>query len=368
MENYAIGLDKYELNTPALFLDLDKLDSNIEKMANFFEQRSADLRPHMKTHKTPQIAHKQIEQGAIGITCQKLEEAEVMSRSGIRDMLITNQIIGESKIRRLVHMARSTEVKAAVDNPENVTNISEAAQAKGVNVGLVVELNIGMDRCGVEPGKPALELAQLIEGKDGVKFMGLLGYEGHTVFIEDYNHRREETEKALEKEVETAERIEKDGLACSIVSSGATGTYDITGTYPGVTEVEAGSYATFDAKYSQLEGVGDQFEHAVTLLSTVISRPAKSRAVLDVGMKALSTDFGIPVIASEEGDLKIRKLSEEHGYLQVGDSSRGPEVGEKVEIIPSHGCTTINLHDRFFGTRNGEVESVWPIAARGKFG
>ena len=368
MDKSMVGSEKYAINTPALLIDLEKMEFNIARMAHFFKDREASLRPHVKTHKTPVIAHKQIEAGAIGITCQKLSEAEVMVAAGIKDILIANEVVGANKIKRLVNLARYTRIKVAVDNSSNVADISEAAEDKGVRVGILVEVNIGMNRCGVPPGETALRLAQEVAKHKGLEFLGLMGYEGHCVFIKDYQERKCKVNESLTLLVTTKKLLEEKGLECRIVSAGGTGTYDITGSYPGVTEIQVGSYVTMDAKYSAIEGVGGKFKQALTILASVISRPTDNRAILDAGMKAMSTDMGLPEIAYPKG-LKISRLSEEHACLidLHGVTKKQLPVGAKIEMIPSHGCTTINLHDFFFGIRDGVVESTWRIEARGKF-
>jgi len=368
MNKSVIGAEKEVISTPALLIDLDKMEYNISKMADFFQDKKAKLRPHMKTHKTPMIAHKQIEAGAIGITCQKLSEAEVMAEAGIKDILIANEVVGARKIERLVSLAKYTKIKVAVDNSDNIVDISKAAKKKGVKVGILVEVNIGMNRCGVYPGEPALRLAQEVEREKGLEFLGLMGYEGHTVLIKSYEQRKDKTEEALKLLIETKRLLEKKGLECKIVSAGGTGTYDITGSYPGITEIEAGSYITMDTKYNGIEGIRGEFKQALSLLTTVISRPTDDRAILDAGMKAISIDMGIPEIAYPKGG-KIKSLDEEHTHVVEleGAAREQLRIGEKVEMIPSHGCTTINLHDYFYGIRDGIVESIWSIRARGKF-
>lgn len=368
MSKSIIGLEKYAINTPALLIDLEKMEYNISKMADFFRDKKVNLRPHIKTHKTPMIAHKQIEAGAIGITCQKLAEAEVMAEAGIKDILIANEIVGTQKIKRLVNLAKYTRIKVAVDNSKNIADVSEAAQEKGVKVGILVEVNTGMNRCGVYPGEPALRLAQEVERQKNLEFLGLMGYEGHTVFIKSYEERKRKAKEALNLLVDTKKLLEKKGLECKIVSAGATGTYNIAGSYPGITEIQAGSYVTMDTKYNGIQGIGGEFKQALSLLTTVISRPTDDRAILDAGMKAISIDMGIPEIAYPKG-AKIDRLAEEHTYLVEleGTAKKQLKVSEKVEMKPSHGCTTINLHDYFYGIRDSIVESIWSIKARGKF-
>jgi D-serine deaminase-like pyridoxal phosphate-dependent protein len=368
MDRSIIGLDKYAINTPALLIDLDKMEHNVRKMGNFFRKKQTDLRPHIKTHKTPILAHKQLEAGAVGITCQKLAEAEIMANSGIGDILIANQIVGDQKIRRLVNLAKWVDIKVAVDNPENVKAIGGAAQQKGVEIGILVEVNIGMDRCGVSPGEKALQLAREIERQNGLKFLGLMGYEAHTVFLSSYEERKLKTKEALGLLIGTKRLIEKSGIECRVLSAGGTGTYDITGSYPEVTEVQAGSYITMDTKYRTVEGIGGEFKQALTLLATVVSRPTEHRAVIDAGMKSITHEFGMPELDMDQTGVQLDVLAEEHGILRIENPTKELDVGKKIELIPSHGCTTINLHDYFYGIRDGLVECIWPIEARGKFG
>ncbi len=370
MGKSIISQKKCFIDTPALLIDIEKMEYNIRKMADFFKGKKTNLRPHMKTHKCPTLARKQIEAGAIGITCAKVSEAEVMSRSGIgiNSILIANQIVGGQKINRLVRLAQNIKVIVAVDNYENVRNISKAAVRNRVEIGILVEANIGNNRCGVCPGEPALVLAKKIEKLKGLEFCGLMGYEGFTVFIKSFKERESEVKKAIKKLIDTKKLIEKNGLKCNIVSCGATGTYNISGSIPGVTEIQAGSYATMDGRYSDVEYIGEEFQQALTLLATIISRPTPERAIIDAGMKAITMEFGMPKIKRYNGKAKIYKLTEEHGCIELKEISNETfNVGDKIEIIPSHGCTTINLHEKFFGIRDDIVETIWPIEARGKF-
>lgn len=359
-----IGMHKLELDTPALLIELDKLESNIERMANYFKTVNAELRPHLKTHKTPMLAHKQIAAGAIGITCAKLGEAEAVIHAGIRDVLVANQIIGRQKIARLVNLAKQSEIMVAVDNAQNVTDISDAAAAKGVTVRILVEVNTGMNRCGVEPGQPALDLARHVLRSPHLKFEGLMGYEGHTVAKPNYAEREAAAGQSVQLLVETKHYLEKHGVAVSIMSGGGTGTFSITGSVPEMTEVQAGSYVFMDATYRNVEGVGEHFACALTVLATVVSRPTPERIIVDTGLKVLAKEFGIPQPVGIEG-VEMTGLSEEHGKMNA-NASVSLTPGDKLEILPTHCCTTVNLHDRYYGIRDGIVESVWDIAARGK--
>ncbi len=368
MDKSIIGQKRCFIDTPALLIDIEKMEYNMEKMADFFKDKKADLRPHIKTHKCPTLARKQIEAGAIGITCAKVSEAEVMSRSGINNILIANQIVGDQKRNRLVSLAQNTKIIVAVDNYENAKNISDVAIRNRVKIGVLVEVNIGNNRCGVFPGEPALVLAKKIERLEGLKFCGLMGYEGFTEFIKSFKERESEAKKAIKKLVDTKKLIEKNDLKCDIVSCGGTGTYNISGNIAGITEIEAGSYVTMDGKYSGIEYIGEEFKQALTLLATIISRPTSELAIIDAGMKAVSLEFGMPQLKIDNRVAELYKLAEEHGYIKLTSvSDKRFNIGDKIEIIPSHGCTTINLHEKFYGIRNDVVETIWPIEARGKF-
>jgi len=364
-----IGMQKTELDPPALLIDLDKMEVNIQTMADYFTTVNAMLRPHVKTHKTPIISHKQIAAGAIGVTCAKLGEAEAVIHAGVRDVLIANQVVGSHKIARLINLARHSEIMVAVDNPQNVRDISEAAAAKGVTVRMLVEVNVGMNRCGVESGKPALELAKQIRQSPNLKFEGLMGYEGHTVAKPDLKEREANVREAMQHLIDAKHYLEKHGVEVSIMSGGGTGTFNITGGIPEMTEVQAGSYIFMDSTYRNVEGVGEQFDCSLSVLATVVSRPAPDRVIVDTGLKVLAKEFGIPQPIGITG-VEMTGLSEEHGTLkfvgQVSDADVLLTPGDKIEILPTHCCTTVNLHDRYYGIRNGIVESEWDIAARGK--
>lgn len=360
-----IGMHKTELDTPALLIDLDTMETNIQTMADYFTRVNAELRPHMKTHKTPIIAHKQIAAGAIGVTCAKLGEAEAAIHAGVRDVLIANQVVGSQKIARLINLAKHSEIMVAVDSPQNVQAISEAARAKGVTIRMLVEVNVGMNRCGVEPEKPALELATEICRSPNLKFEGLMGYEGHTVAKPDRAEREAAARKAMQLLLNTKDYLEKHGMDIAIMSGGGTGTFNITGSIPEMTEVQAGSYVFMDSTYRNVQGVGEQFNCALSVLATVVSRPDPHRIIVDTGLKVLAKEFGVPQPIGIAG-LEMAGLSEEHGKLLVSDVSIPLTPGDKLEILPTHCCTTVNLHDRYYGIRNGIVESVWNITARGR--
>jgi D-serine deaminase-like pyridoxal phosphate-dependent protein len=353
---------KSQIDTPALLIDLDAMESNIATMADYFRGLPAGLRPHFKTHKSPILAHKQIEAGAIGITCAKLGEAEVLVNAGIKNILIANQIVGPTKITRLANLARHSHLIVAVDDEDNVRHLSSAAERAGSTLRVVVEVDVGMGRCGVVPGEAVVRLAQLVDRSLGLQFAGVLGYEGHAVFIPEREERHKAVDKAMAALIGTVEQLWQAGIAVEIVSAGGTGTYDMTGRHPGVTEVEAGSYILMDTKYQE---IGLPFRSALTLLATVISVPVPGRAVIDAGKKVITSEFGLPEVLSP-GGMRLVSLSEEHGILEVSPERAKIQVGDKLELVPSHVCTTVNLHDWYYGIRGQRVEAMWPIAARGK--
>jgi len=356
------GIPFQELDTPALLLDLDKLERNIERMARFFADKPSSLRPHAKTHKCPQVALRQLEAGAIGITCAKVSEAETMAQAGIQDILIANEVVGRQKIDRLTDLTQRCNVMIAVDNAENVAALSHACRAKGVSLRILVEVDIGMRRCGVQPGVPTLELAQQVSLASCLQFTGLMAYEGHLVMIVDAQEREARVRQTMIPLQQTCELLQREGLPVQIASGGGTGTYDITGTCPPTTEVQAGSYVFMDSTYLK---VRPEFEPALTVLSTVVSRPASGRIVTDAGRKSMTQEFGWPQPLGIHG-ASVRSLSEEHGILDLAE----PDVvrlrpGDKIRFIPSHCCTTVNLYDNLNVIQGDVLVNIWPIAARG---
>lgn len=357
------GTPKEELDTPCYIIDLDVMERNIQEMAAYFKGRPAELRPHMKHHKTPEIAHKQIAAGAIGVCCQKLGEAEAMADGGVDNILITYEIIGPAKIRRLMNLARRVNLMVTVDDLGNAQNLSDAAQAAGLSLGILVDINCGQNRCGVDPGQPSVDLARGVSRAPGLELRGLCGYEGHLQAVADLEERTTKAREAMARVLETAEAIRRDGMGVDIVSAGGTGTYNITGDYPGVTEVQAGSYVLMDAAYRK---VLQDFDVAGTILTSVISRGSADRAVLDSGMKAISSDQWPPQVVGLPG-VEFRGISDEHLSITLTDSdSRQLRPGDKVELIPGHNDTTVHLHTHLFGLRRGQLEAVWEVAGRGR--
>ncbi|MCH7641907.1 MAG: DSD1 family PLP-dependent enzyme [Chloroflexi bacterium] len=352
-----------EIDTPAIIVDLDVAEANIARLQDFGDANGTSIRPHSKTHKSPVFARKQIEAGAIGVCCAKVGEAEAMVAGGVKDILIPNQVIGATKIARLVALASEANIVVAADDPDNVRQLSAVASAAGKVVGVIVEVNVGMDRCGTEPGEDTTALARVIADSPGLRFDGVMGYEGHTVAVRDESERRANAEIAMAKLIGAADNIEAAGLPVKVISAAGTGTYNITGKMDRITDLQCGSYIFMDGDYLE---VFDDFSPALTVLATVISRPTSDRAVLDTGMKAMSIDRGLPIVVGAPG-AEFTKISEEHGVMSVEGEAQRLKVGDKVHLRPMHGDTTINLHSHYFGVRNGRLDSVIEIAGRGRF-
>jgi len=357
-----IGSAVEDLDTPALLLDESLFEGNLRRMAAFFRDRHAKLRPHFKNHKCTQVARRQLEAGSIvGITCAKLSEAEVLADGGCTDILIANQLVGPVKVRRLVELAgRIRKLRVAVDEIDQARAVAEAATRAGVTIGLLVEVDIGMNRCGVAPGEPALRLARQLNDLKGVTFDGLQAYEGHLVIVADRDERRKRTRQDMQKAIETRQLIEGNGIPVAIVSGGSTSTYDITGLIAGVDEIQAGTYATMDWMYHEL---APEFAIALSVLTRVISRPKAEVAVLDVGAKGMGHEFGPPRAKGlMDADIQFA-LSEEHC---TGQGAADWRTGQTVELIPSHACTTCNLYRQIHVHERGRIVDVWPIEASGR--
>jgi D-serine deaminase-like pyridoxal phosphate-dependent protein len=351
-----------EIDTPSLLLDADALESNLQHLSAFFANRHCKLRPHFKSHKCTTIACMQMKAGAIGITCAKLGEAEVLADAGIRNILVANQIVGPLKIRRLIELCRRADPMVLVDSPDNVKMLSEYVTAAGINLGVLVEVDVGMARCGVAPGRPALELARLVAASPGLKFHGLHGYEGHCVDLREETDRVGQTLQSLEKIVGTRRLLEQSGLKVNIVTGGGTGTYTINGDYDGVDEVQAGSYAAMDWFYRDIR---PEFKQAMSVLVTVVSQPQPDLIVIDVGRKGIGAEWGPPQVKNLPGAEVVSYSSEEHMKIKVPRDC-ALQIGHRIEVIPSHGCTTSNLYPEFIVHRGGQVIDKWPIEGRGK--
>mgnify|MGYP005856258191 CR=1 FL=1 len=357
-----VGRHKSELDTPALYVDLDRMERNIATLASDFRKAGTAWRPHTKGIKVPAIAHKLLAAGAIGITCAKLSEAEVMAAAGIRDILIANQVVGPSKVARLVNLRRHADVMVAIDHLDNARAISRAAGDAGVTVRVLVEVNTGMNRCGIAPGQPTLELAREVATLPGIALAGLMGWEGHVVGIQDPDEKKARCQEAVESLVRTADLCRSTGLDIPIVSCGGSGSYKITSHIPGVTEIQAGGAVFCDLTYRRY---GVDLDFSLFVVATVISRPTATRAIVDAGRKAMNGQTTMPQPKDLPG-ASLVKLNAEHGILQL----QGPEVplsvGDKVDFIVGYGDDTVFLHDQLYGVREEKVEVVWEVQGRGK--
>lgn len=357
-----VGLDKRHLDTPVLWVDLDGLSRNIRHVAETMRVAGVGWRPHIKGIKVPAIAHQALEAGALGVTCAKLGEAEVMVAAGISDILIANQIAGPHKIERLVHLCRRADVKVAVDDAANVAALGRAASARGVDLGVVVEVDIGMGRAGVSPGQGALSLSRAVHNTPGLRYEGLMGWEGHARAEADPEKRRPIIEKAIGLLEKSAELVRGDGLPVRIVSAGGTGTYYVTALQPGVTEIQAGG-AIFGDIASRDWGVGT--EACLFVRTMVTSRPAPDRIILDAGFKAMPTWHNTPEPVGLAG-VKSLRMSAEHGTMTLGQPEPEVGMGDAFDFVVGYGDETVCLHDRLYGIRDGTVEVVWVIEGRGK--
>jgi D-serine deaminase-like pyridoxal phosphate-dependent protein len=352
----------HEIPTPALLVDLPAMQRNIERMAAFYAESSCKLRPHFKAHKTPEIARRQLAAGSCtGLTCATVGEAEIVAAERLtNDVLIANEVLGPGKAARVAKLAKELDITVAVDSVACVEDLSEAATRQNAEIGVLVDVNVGLPRCGIAPGEPALDLAKRVAEGKGLRLRGMMGYEGHVVGIEDRGEREGRAAKAMDRLLESARLVREAGLPCDIVSAGGTGTYDITGRIEGITEIQAGSYVLMDTAYAKLD---IPFEKALSVLGTVLSRSRPEQCAADCGHKSVTQDHGNPDVKGIDG-ASVLFLSDEHATIALSpDASLAP--GDRIELWPSHIDPTINLHDVMYAVDGEDVVEVWPIAARG---
>jgi D-serine deaminase-like pyridoxal phosphate-dependent protein len=349
-----------DIQTPALILDLAALERNLTRMAAFFANGPCRLRPHFKAHKTPEIAKRQLAAGSCtGVTCATVGEAEIVA-AFCDDVLIANEIVTAAKSARVAALSQRVRVTTAVDSLAGLDMLSQAARAAGSRIGVLVDLNVGQGRCGVEPGEAAVVLAHRASQSEGITLRGVMGYEGHLQPVRDRTEREARARAAMNGLVRTAGLLRSSGLPCEVVSAGGTGTYDISGRIEGITEIQAGSYALMDTDYA---GVGVPFETAFWVLGTVVSRPTRDRCVADCGHKSMTKDHGLPSVRGIAGAM-VTSLNDEHATIEIPSDS-SVQIGDLIELLPSHIDPTINLHDVFYVVEQDRVIDVWPIAGRG---
>jgi D-serine deaminase-like pyridoxal phosphate-dependent protein len=355
----AIGRSRNELMTPALILDLDVARRNIATMAEYMRTVRAKLRPHIKVHKSPELARMQMEAGeSIGLTTATVWEAVVMVRGGIGDILIANEVVGGEKIKALAELARDGRISVAIDDARNAEELSAAAFKAGSMLGVLIDLDVGMERCGVRNKEEALRLAEQVSKLRGLRLEGMMGYEGHCMLEPDPELRVQKAHAAMDKLMEAVDYLARAGFESKVISGGGTGTYNITGAHPRLTELQAGSYVVMDAFHAQLV---PGFPVALTVLATVISRQG-NRAVLDSGRKTVGSELGLPRL--KDVPATTASIAEEHLLVDV-DPGNPLRVGDRVEVISGYGPTTVNLHDVYYVVEKDVVTDVWPVRTRG---
>ncbi len=364
-----IGMEVAEVDTPALLVDLEAFEHNLDHLDRTLAGTGMRVRPHAKSHKCPEIARRQVARGAVGVCCQKVSEAERLVAGGIGDVLVTNEVVGPRKLERLAQLARRARVGVCVDDPGNIQELGRAALAVGASLDVLVEIDVGAGRCGVAPGSRALELARLIADTAGLRFAGLQAYHGTAQHLRTLEERREAIAQAAAKVESTVRLLREAGLGVPVVTGAGTGTYPLEAGSGVYQELQPGSYVFMDADYGRNLGEDGLpvhgFRQSLFLLTTVMRRPDAARVVVDAGLKAHSVDSGMPLVADLPGAVFTR-VSDEHGVIELGE---GPEVrlGEKLRLVPGHCDPTVNLHEWLVCVRAGRVVDLWPISARGAF-
>lgn len=362
-----IGMDLDDVSTPALIVDLDAFERNVRRMRDFIEQKGIRHRAHAKTHKSADIALYQIERGgACGVCCQKVAEAEALVAGGVTDVLVSNQVVDPRKIDRLARMAKQARVLVCVDDAGNVDDLSAAAVRHGVTIEGLVEIDCGAGRCGVAWGQPAVALAKKIAAADGLRFSGLQAYQGAAQHVQDFAQRKAKIAAAVKQVADTVAMLKDEGLECDIVGGAGTGTYYFEGTSGVYNEMQCGSYIFMDADYQRVKdasgrGVSD-FENSLFIWTSIMSHAKPDVAVCDAGLKVQSVDSGLPQVFGRD-DVTYLKCSDEHGV--IADPKGVLKLNDKLKLVPGHCDPTCNLHDWFVGIRDGKVERLWPVTARG---
>jgi D-serine deaminase-like pyridoxal phosphate-dependent protein len=362
----SLGIPLDEVDTPALVVDLDALEGNIARMAKAVEGGAVRLRPHAKSHKCAEIARRQIAAGAIGVCSQKVSEAEALVAGGVADVLVTNEIVGKAKVARLARLAHEAKVAVLVDDAGNIAELDAAARAERVQLEVLVEIDVGAHRCGIEPGEPALALARTVAGCRNLRFAGLHAYHGAAQHLRSASERRAAIAAAADKARQTKSLIENAGIACETITGAGTGTFMHEGASRVYNEIQPGSYVFMDADYNRnlWEEGWPRFEQSLFVLAMVMSAPSSGHAVLDAGLKASSVDSGLPQVHQRPG-VEYLKASDEHGVLKIAAGAKAPRLGEKLLLVPGHCDPTVNLYDWLICSRKGRVEALWPVTARG---
>ncbi len=365
------GMDAADIQTPCLILDLDALERNIKKMGDYAKAHGMRHRVHGKMHKSVDVAKLQESLGgACGVCCQKVSEAEVFARGGIKDVLVSNQVRDPAKIDRLARMPKlGARTICCVDDVANVADLSEAAQRHGTQIECLVEIDCGAGRCGVTTTAAVVEIAKAIDAAPGLKFAGLQAYQGAMQHMDSYDDRKAKIDLAVAQVKDAVDTLKAEGIACDIVGGGGTGSYYFESTSGVYNELQCGSYAFMDADYGRiLDKDGKridqgEWENALFILTSVMSHAKPGKAIVDAGLKAQSVDSGLPVIFGRD-DVKYVKCSDEHGVVE--DLDNVLSVNDKLRLVPGHCDPTCNVHDWYVGVRGDKVETLWPVSARGK--
>jgi 3-hydroxy-D-aspartate aldolase len=362
------GMREEEIDTPALVIDLDAFESNLDTMAALLAPTGVKLRAHAKTHKSPVIAKLQMARGAVGNCVQKVTEAEVLAWGGVPDILVSNEVVGAAKLARLCALSHISRLSVCADDAGQVAAIETAAADAGIRMTVLVEIDVGAGRCGVQPGPDAVALATRIASSKHLIFGGLQAYHGSAQHKRTPAERRTLIGGAVDASRRTVEQLRQQGLDCAIVGGAGTGTFEIESKSGVYTEMQAGSYVFMDADYARnMNEAGapvSTFKHALFVLSSVMSQSQPGVAVLDAGHKAVAVDSGLPTIW-QRPDIRYTSASDEHGKLQYGSETAAPKLGEKLRLVPGHCDPTVDKFDWYVGVRNGRVECLWPVAARG---
>lgn len=365
------GMDAADIQTPCLVLDLDALERNIRKMGDYAEAHGMDLRVHGKMHKSVDIAKLQERiGGAVGVCCQKASEAEVFVRGGIRDVLVSNQVCDLVKIDRLARLPkRGARVIVCVDDANNVSDLAAAARKHGTQLEVLVEIDCGQGRCGVATPAEVIALAKAVDAAEGLKYSGIQAYLGSAQHLDSYAAREEKLNAAIAQVKQIVGGLTAAGLEPEIVTGGGTGSYHFESNSGVYTELQCGSYAFMDADYGRIKDKdgnridAEEWEYACFILTQVMSHVKADRAVVDAGLKVQSVDSGLPVVHGRD-DVEYISCSDEHGVIT--DPNGALKVGDKLRLVPGHCDPTANIHDWYVGVRNGKVETLWPVSARGK--
>ena len=363
-----IGMPVDKVDTPALLIEMAPFERNLRLMADRARELGVALRPHAKMHKSPEIAALQIALGAAGQCCQKLSEAEVLVEGGTEDVFVSNQVVGVRKIERLVNLANKAKISVCVDDQTNLAELSTVAATQAANLDVLVEIDVGSGRCGVRHSQDAVTLARAIDQSEHLTFAGLQAYHGGAQHIREHTKRRAAIMSAADKVRATKAALDSSGISCSKVTGAGTGSFEFEGETGAWDEFQCGSYAFMDADYGRnLMEDGRNFttfEQSLFVLATVMSQPEDGLAVIDAGLKAIAVDSGYAV-PHDLPDVEYVGASDEHGKLTLGSGTPLLSVGDKIRLVPGHCDPTVNLHDWYVCVRDGVVENVWPIAARG---